>query len=443
MNDNIHHQFIVPPWRRTELVIPHPALQRALPHLLLRDSSCGIARIRRHESGGTRELLIEHFELTNRIRGANLSPLADWCALVVSEEAENDVRDWIQRFGPRKSQLFAVIALGATPDNDVACAGLVLDEGTLYAVDGVRLVGRGMYYLTAASDRLASVAALDGDENRCSRSLGALGPVVFEKLRRATVTLVGAGRNGTLFAWEAAALGVGKLRIVDGDTLSVDNLNAVLGLDVRDVGRPKAEVLAERLHAFRPDMAITALPRLVTDPAGREFVRERADLLVSCVDNDAARLAVSLVARERLMVHLDIGTSVQRSRVGGGSDLPSTSPMAISGDVRLLLPGSDGGCVACVGSLGNAEDLVYDLSAPDGALRRAVTRHWSEERAGSLVTINSIAVGAGLQTWLDLLAARLESSYWHRLAWRPGVGLEVDSAAVGPADDCRFCHRSS
>ena len=83
----------------------------------------------------------------------------------------------------------------------------------------------------------------------------------------------------------------------------------------------------------------------------------------------------------------------------------------------------------------------YQLSAPAGALERGRPLAWHEERAGSLVTLNSIVVGVAGQRWLDLLAGKLRTSYWHRLRWLAGSGLETDFGSVGAADDCLFCRR--
>jgi hypothetical protein len=56
-----------------------------------------------------------------------------------------------------------------------------------------------------------------------------------------------------------------------------------------------------------------------------------------------------------------------------------------------------------------------------------------------LLTINSIAVGIGVQMWLDFLGGGLRTSYWNRLRWVPGGAMQVDGGPVGRANDCRFC----
>ncbi len=201
------------------------------------------------------------------------------------------------------------------------------------------------------------------------------------------------------------------------------------GLALADVGRPKVAALAEGLLRLRPDMAVTCFDAPLTDPAVIMALRRLpADLIVTAVDNDTPRLGAALLARETLTAHLDLATSVTKDESGG---------MQLTGDIRMLLPGA--GCVACVGGFADREETLYELLAPPGTLRRGRPRAWHEQRAGSLVTLNAIAVGIALQLWLDLLTGQLRSSYWHRLRWVPGEGLETHHGPVSAAADCPFC----
>jgi hypothetical protein len=106
--------------------------------------------------------------------------------------------------------------------------------------------------------------------------------------------------------------------------------------------------------------------------------------------------------------------------------------------VRLLLPRA--GCIRCVGGLANLEQAEHELHAPAGALPHRAPEAWNARgRLGSLVTLNSLAVSCGIQSWLDLLEGTLGGSIWHRLLWRAGAGLEVDSAWADASPDCGVC----
>jgi hypothetical protein len=266
---------------------------------------------------------------------------------------------------------------------------------------------------------------------RDSRTRGALGERVADRLRTATVTLVGAGRNGTQMAQQLAALGVGRLRILDPDHLAPENLDGAPGLAEGDVGRTKVEALARLLHAYRSELTLALSGRSTRERAGVDFLAERSDLLVTCVDDDLPRLLVGLLARQTLTPHLDVGTRVVRQG----------ERWELTGDARLLLPTR--GCVVCVGGLADLPAVVRDLHLPAGALLTRTRQPWHGQRAGSLVTINAMTVGAGVQLWLDLLAGGVRQSHWQRLAWRWGTGLQADGGGVTAEPGCRLCEQGA
>jgi len=238
---------------------------------------------------------------------------------------------------------------------------------------------------------------------------------------------------GSLMAFHLAGLGASRLRLIDRDSLELANLDAMPRLTERDVGRAKVAALAKRLLAFRRDLLVPYAHRSALDLEAQRLMRRRTDLLVTCVDDDAPRLCASLIAKQTLTVHLDVATQVTR---------PAGEPAAIHADIRLLTPDRDGGCVACVGGLADVEETLYQIAAPAGALRRGEPVAWHQQRAGSLLSINSIAVGVAAQMWIDLLAGDLRSSYWHRLRWRPAAPLETAGGSVSAEPTCRFCQNA-
>ncbi|MFO0821516.1 MAG: ThiF family adenylyltransferase [Pirellulales bacterium] len=419
-----------------ELIIARRTWDATLRQLLFRDSSFAVGTLRRQGDATSCELLVDQLTVEETPNGQRLPPLADWCA-VIHDTSQTTAAQWIGKLSPRRSQVLAVLVVRAAAGQPASCEGLVYDQGRIIRLDGVCIIGGGMLQLVSPSQSAHEPnppaqlpSAMEG-ESRWSRTAGGLGSEVWHKVRRARVTIVGAGRNGALMAWELAGLGVAQLRLIDGDQLAEPNLDAMIGLHSESVGSSKVEALAKRLIEFRPDLAITALAKSALSPEAQELLRRRSDLLITCVDSDVPRVAMGRVARETITAHLDVGTSVQRRR----------GELEISGDARLLLPGQ--GCVACVGGVANLDDVLYELAAPPGALRRAPPQTWTEQRAGSLVSINSVTVGCAVQMWLDLLAGRLDASYWQRLAWRPGQGLQSDSAPVDAAANCVFCRDSS
>jgi molybdopterin/thiamine biosynthesis adenylyltransferase/molybdopterin synthase catalytic subunit/rhodanese-related sulfurtransferase len=112
------------------------------------------------------------------------------------------------------------------------------------------------------------------------------------KLRSARVLVIGAGGLGVPVLTYLAGAGIGALGIVDSDTLDASNLHRQTLYSLADVGKPKALLAAERLHALNPDVDVRAIvERFAADNAVR--LLENYDLVVECTDNFATKFLVN------------------------------------------------------------------------------------------------------------------------------------------------------
>ena len=112
------------------------------------------------------------------------------------------------------------------------------------------------------------------------------------KLLGATVAVIGAGGIGSPVIQYLAAAGVGRLRVIDDDRVSLDNLQRQLLFRTGDVGRDKVEVAAEAVAGINPDVRFDGLKaRVGPDNAGE--ILEGAHVVVDGSDNFATRLSVS------------------------------------------------------------------------------------------------------------------------------------------------------
>jgi adenylyltransferase/sulfurtransferase len=113
-----------------------------------------------------------------------------------------------------------------------------------------------------------------------------------EKLAAARVLVVGAGGLGSPVLAYLAAAGVGRIGIVDDDTVDVTNLQRQILYSTADVGAGKAATAAERIHALNPQIAVDVLPVRLNAANAREIVR-LYDLVVDGTDTFGSRYLIN------------------------------------------------------------------------------------------------------------------------------------------------------
>ena len=112
-----------------------------------------------------------------------------------------------------------------------------------------------------------------------------LGEEKIERLRKAHVLVVGLGGVGAYAAEMLCRAGVGQMTIVDADTVQPTNINRQLPALHSTLGKPKAEVLAERFRDINPDIRLTVLPVYLKDEAIPELLDSmRFDFIVDAID---------------------------------------------------------------------------------------------------------------------------------------------------------------
>lgn len=116
-----------------------------------------------------------------------------------------------------------------------------------------------------------------------------------KRLLGARVAVIGAGGLGATLLPHLAAAGVGRIRLIDDDRVSLSNLQRQTLYTTGDIGRLKVEVAAERLGALNPDCAVEPVASRL-DASNAAFLLAGADVIADGSDNFATRLAVSEAA---------------------------------------------------------------------------------------------------------------------------------------------------
>ncbi len=117
------------------------------------------------------------------------------------------------------------------------------------------------------------------------------------KLRDSTVTIVGTGGLGSPIAIYLAAAGIGTLRLIDCDVVSVSNLQRQILHWDEDLGRVKVESAKDKLIRQNPNCSVETFNMLLTDENACS-VFEGSDIVISAVDNIDARFVINRACRK-------------------------------------------------------------------------------------------------------------------------------------------------
>ena len=143
-----------------------------------------------------------------------------------------------------------------------------------------------------------------------------LGEEKMERLQQAHVLVVGLGGVGAYAAEMICRAGVGRMTIVDADTVQPTNINRQLPALHSTMGREKAEVLAVRFKDINPDIQLTVLPVFLKDDNIPELLdATRYDFVVDAIDTLAPKCYLIAEALKR---HIKIVSSMG---VGAKSDI--------------------------------------------------------------------------------------------------------------------------
>lgn len=135
--------------------------------------------------------------------------------------------------------------------------------------------------------------------NEFSRTELLLGSEGMERLRKASVMVFGIGGVGSHCVEALARSGVGKLILVDNDTVSLTNINRQSIALHSTEGRYKTEVMKEKITDICPEIQVKTYERFVlTDNLG-DILDERPDYIIDAIDTVTAKLTLVCEAQKR------------------------------------------------------------------------------------------------------------------------------------------------
>ena len=135
-------------------------------------------------------------------------------------------------------------------------------------------------------------------DERTVRAQMLLGSEAMDKIRNSHVAVFGLGGVGSWCAEALARAGVGRLTLVDRDTVGISNINRQLIALSSTVDKPKAEAMAERIRDINPHIETNVIVGHY-EAADRERFFSDYDFLVDCIDLVSCKVDLIMTCRER------------------------------------------------------------------------------------------------------------------------------------------------
>lgn len=235
--------------------------------------------------------------------------------------------------------------------------------------------------------KIAEMSMEVRDDNPYSRlmALKRMGVVKdYEKIRTYSVLIVGIGGVGSVVAEMLTRCGIGKLLLFDYDKVEMANMNRLF-FRPEQSGMSKVEASHQTLQGINPDVEFEVYNRNITTSSNFEHFLDRiqkggldgkspVDLVLSCVDNYAARMTINQACNELGQTWLESGVSEN----------------AVSGHIQLIIPGRNA-CFEC------APPMVVAEEGDENAIKREGVC------AASLPTTMGITAGFMAQATLKFL----------------------------------------
>lgn len=338
----------------------------------------------------TTETVLDAFRLYAESRGAafmhaHSHPFCAHAEFSAVDDAclpptRHDLFRYVDRRPPARPHRYVRLVTGQAPDGFSADA-FGVSHGALHRIGEVRVVGpSGIRRLRAARAGASGQGGL-GDptpDETLDRNIRWLGAEGQARIARAHVAVAGAGGAGVEVLRALRGLGVRRYTLVDPDRVEASNLNR-LPWRAEDVGRPKVEVAAAFLRGVDAAVSVETHCEAVSHPGARRALLD-ADLIVSAVDDDEARLELQILAARHVTPLLEVGAGIIPGKDG-------QRVRRMGGHFRFYVPG--GPCLLCMG---------LDPASVNSRATRAIHRaagyiRGTDETPGSVVTINAMLGG--------------------------------------------------
>lgn len=161
----------------------------------------------------------------------------------------------------------------------------------------------------------------------------------LKNLKNSNVLVVGLGGVGSFAAEFIARAGVGKMTIVDGDTVDITNINRQLPALHSTVGMNKVDVVGDRLMDINPELELTRINEFLSPERTHEVVTEDFDYVMDCIDSVTPKLNLIIAAKRKkikVVSNMGAGGKFLASKVQV-KDISKTDVCPLAKNVRKRL----------------------------------------------------------------------------------------------------------
>ena len=115
----------------------------------------------------------------------------------------------------------------------------------------------------------------------------------IKKLQKANILVIGLGGVGSFATEFLVRSGIGKITIIDGDSIDITNINRQLPALNSTIGIPKTEVISKRILDINPNIYLTAINEFLIPERMEEILtNEKFDYVLDCIDSVSPKLAL-------------------------------------------------------------------------------------------------------------------------------------------------------
>ncbi len=153
---------------------------------------------------------------------------------------------------------------------------------------------------------------------RFERCVRLLGTSAMSKLAESHVAVFGLGGVGSYAVEGLARSGVGRLKLVDFDSVCVTNINRQLPADDNTVGRSKVELMASHVRLINPGIRVDGFTEFYCRETSKELLGDRPDVVIDCIDNVTSKMYLVATCLEKgipIVVTLGAGARLDPTRV--------------------------------------------------------------------------------------------------------------------------------